>query len=186
MALDKWKKLSSKTILKNDHWSYNLDEFETGRGRKGEYHYAHTAGSTMIIPITTSNKILLVRQFRYLNQKEGLEFPCGAVAEGLTAEQNARKELREETGYDADVIEHAAEFSPYTGASDEICTVFIAKGLKHSPLSPDEFEEFELEEYSADEFGRLIDNKEIWDGLTLSAWTLAKSNIEKLTNRTTK
>lgn len=180
MSLNKWNRISTKTILKNDHWSYNLDEFEFEDGRKGQYHYAHTLGSTMIIPVTASGKLLLVKQFRYLNQKESIEFPCGALDEGLTREQNALKELREETGYYADRLYNIGEFSPYTGASDEICTVFIATDLHHSPLSPDEFEEFELIEYSVEEFERQIDDKKIWDGLTLSAWLLAKSDIDKL------
>ena len=177
MSLKRWNKIGQKTIYKNDHWSYNLDNFEIEGGAKGEYHYVHTLGSTMVVPFTSSNSILLVKQFRYLNQKESLEFPCGAIEQGLTKEENALKELREETGKSSK-LKYVAEFSPYTGASDEMCSVFLANKLFTSPLPPDETEEFELVEYSISEFENLIKQNIIWDGLTLSAWLLTKNYLQ--------
>ena len=41
MSLKKWKKLDQKTVFNNDHWKYNLDNFEIEDGTKGEYHYVH-------------------------------------------------------------------------------------------------------------------------------------------------
>jgi len=176
MGLKRWNKLGQKIIFKNDHWQYNLDNFEIEGGTKGEYHYVHTLGSTMVVPFTTNNSILLVKQFRYLNQKESLEFPCGAIEQGLTKEENALKELREETGKTGK-LNYIGEFSPYTGASDEMCSVFIANDLHNSPLPSDDTEEFELIEYSISEFKNLIKQNIIWDGLTLSAWLLTKNYI---------
>ncbi|MCU7494588.1 MAG: NUDIX hydrolase [Ignavibacteria bacterium] len=173
MHLKRWKRISQRTVIKNDHWSYRLDEFEIEGGSRGQYHYVHTGGSSMVIPVTDDGKILMVKQFRYLNQKESLEFPCGAVEEGLSFEENAIKELREETGFTASGLEKAGEFSPYTGASDEMCTVFIARGLSYSPLKADETEEFEIIPKSYSEIQELIDTNFIWDGLSLAAWLLA-------------
>ncbi len=174
MKLKRWKKLNQKTVFKNNHWSYNLDQFEIEGGTKGEYHYVHTLGSTMVVPFTSNNKILLVKQFRYLNQKESLEFPCGAIENGLTKKENALKELREETGKTGR-LKYIGEFSPYTGAADEMCSVFIATDLTDSPLPQDETEEFELLQYSINEFENLIKQNIIWDGLTLSSWLLVKT-----------
>ncbi len=174
MKLKRWKKLSQKTIFKNDHWSYNLDQFEIEGGTKGEYHYVHTLGSTMVVPFTSKNKILLVKQFRYLNQKESLEFPCGAIEQGLSPTENAIKELREETGKNGN-LKFIGEFSPYTGASDEMCSVFIADNLIDSPLPKDTTEEFELNEFSIEEVDNLIKQNIIWDGLTLASWIFTKN-----------
>lgn len=177
MPLKRWNKNSQRTVIKNDHWSYRLDEFEIEGGSRGEYHYVHTGGSSMVIPVKDNGSILLVNQFRYLNQKESLEFPCGSVEEGLTAEENAIKELREETGFTAAKLEKAGDFSPYTGASDEICTVFIARGLSPAPLKADVTEEFELVEKTYSEIESLIESNFIWDGLSLAAWVLAKKHL---------
>lgn len=176
MNLPKWNKLDQETIFKNDHWEYNLDKFEIESGHIGEYHYVHSPGSTMVIPFTSENSILLVNQFRYLNQKESLEFPCGSVEDGLTLEENALKELREESGMSG-TLKRIGEFSPYTGVSDEICTVFMATNLITSPLEKDITEEFELFTFSIEQFESLIKRNKIWDGLTLSAWLLIKNYL---------
>ncbi|MBK9249900.1 MAG: NUDIX hydrolase [Ignavibacteria bacterium] len=72
----------------------------TKSGTVGEYHYVHSRGATLIIPQLPDGTFILVRQFRYLLQRESLEFPCGGInpqwAEPL---ENAHKELLEETGY---------------------------------------------------------------------------------------
>jgi len=173
MALKKWIKLGQKEIFKNDHWTYNVDQFEIEDITKDEYHYVHSPGSTMVIPRIDKNILLLTNQYRYLNQKESLEFPCGSIENNLTSEENALKELREETGKSGN-LKFIGEFSPYTGVSDEICSVFIATELINSPLPSDLTEEFELIKLSIEEFENLIKQNIIWDGLTLSAWQLAK------------
>ena len=180
--LKRWSKKSTETILKNDYWSYKLDKFTIEDSFEGRYHYVHTLGSTMVIPIIADKKIILVNQYRYLSQKESLEFPCGSVKENLSLEENAQKELREESGYSAGKLIHAGKFSPYTGASDEMCTVFIGLELTPSPLPKDDTEDFEIVKMSFEELNRAIETNYIWDGLTLSAWSLAKRKLMKLTD----
>ncbi|MCF8242409.1 MAG: NUDIX hydrolase [Melioribacteraceae bacterium] len=180
MPLKRWKKLSQREIKRNDYWEYLLDEFEIEPGNKGEYHYVHTLGSTMIVPFTSEKKIILTNQYRYLLDKESLEFPCGSVHKELSFEDNAIKELREEAGYDSNELIFVGEFAPYNGVGDEICKVYVAHKLLHSPLPIDETEEFEILEYSFDEIEKLISENKIWDGMTIAAWTLAKPKIMEL------
>ncbi len=180
MYFKKWIKLSQKTIFENSHWKYNLDKFSIEGVGEGEYHYVHTLGSTMVIPITTNNKIILVKQFRYLNQKVSLEFPCGAVETNITLIENAQKELREETGFSAENLTEVGAFSPYTGASDEICTVFAGTKLFNSPLPKDKTEEFEVLQFSFNEVAEMVESNTIWDGLTLSAWVISRKYISNI------
>ncbi len=175
--LTKWKKISEKIINRNSHWVYKLDKFEIPNRAKGEYHYVHTNGSTLVIPVLPSKKILLVNQYRYLIDEEALEFPCGVLEENLTPDENALKELREETGYTAHEIIYVGKFIPYSGVSDEISYVFIARDLSVNPLPPDETEEFELVEFSFDELDEMISTNKITDGMTLAAWTIAKRKL---------
>ncbi len=178
MSAKNWKTLSSTTIYSNDHWSYRLDKFKHDDGTEDEYHYVHTLGSTMIIPFTHDDKFLMVSQFRYLNQKESIEFPCGGVEKGLTPEENAMKELREETGYAAKKLELIGSFAPFTGACDEICNVYIATELYEAALPKDKSEEgMEVIKVDFDELTNLISENKIWDGLTLASWALARKHF---------
>ena len=178
--LKKWEKISSKVVSKNKFWSYILEEFEIDGNHRGEYHYVHTGGSTMIIPVTDSGNILLVNQYRYLNKKESLEFPCGSIQENISKEENALKELREESGYSSKDLKYIGEFSPYSGVSDEMCYVFTADELFHSPLKADFTEDFELHELTFEEVERMIEEGEIWDGMSICSWTIAKKEILKM------
>lgn len=180
MALKKWNKISEKQFCDNGYWSYKIDKFRIGDEIEREYHYVHTNGSTMVIPVTSENKIIMVKQYRYLNQMESIEFPCGSVENGLTILENAQKELREETGYRAGKLEKVGFFSPYTGASDEICTVFIASELDPDPLPSDITEEFEVHLFNPSEIIEMVEKNVIWDGLSLSAWTLVKKKTFNL------
>lgn len=173
-----WQKISSQTKFQNDHWSYKIDEFQLENGERGVYHYVHTFGSSMVIPVTPNGKILMVRQYRYLNERESIEFPCGGLEDGNSYQENALKELREETGFSAGTFSEISEFAPFTGAADEICKVFLAKDLFTSPLPKDATEEFELLEISPSEIEELIDKNIIWDGLTLAAWSLARRHFQ--------
>ncbi|MDD3559817.1 MAG: NUDIX hydrolase [Melioribacteraceae bacterium] len=174
MSLKKWIKLSEKVQFQNDHWTYKKDTFKLENdNREGEYHYVHTPGSSLIIP-KKGNKYLFVEQFRYLNQETSLEFPCGSILENSTPLENAHKELREETGFDSNEIIYVGKFAPYSGVSDETCSVFFCEDLFPSPLVMDKFEEFNLIELTYDEIEQKIAKNEIWDGMTLAAWILFK------------
>ena len=175
--LSRWKTLSSRIVSSNPWWKYFLDTFETGHGHSGEYHYVHTDGASMIVPVLPDGRIVLVNQYRYLCKKESLELPCGGVKSGHSYEETARHELEEETGYCAGAMEVAGEFNPYNGVTDEICRVFIASALTQSSPRPDATEEFEILRLRPEEIDAMIARGEIWDGMTLAAWMLVRAKL---------
>ncbi len=175
--LKKWEKLAEKTFAVNKYWTYKIDRFIIDNNFEGEYHYVHTMGSTMVIPVNSDNKILLTKQYRYLNNMDSFEFPCGGVENGLSFEENAIKELREETGFSCNNLIKVGYFAPYSGVADEICYVYLAKDLFYSPLSKDLTEEFEVDFFNIDEIEQMIKDNVIWDGMTLAAWLLVKNKI---------
>jgi len=127
----------------------------------------------MIIP-KMNDKFILVEQYRYLNDMFSIEFPCGSIEEGLDEISNARKELEEETGFTSDNLIKIGFFSPYNGVADELCSIFFTDNLKKVDSTPDETEEFVIYFLSEEEIDNLIKENKIWDGMTISAWTLFK------------
>lgn len=173
--LKRWKHLSTTTLFENPWWTYKLDTFQIPEGVAGEYHYVHTRGSSMIVPLTREGRILMVNQYRYLCDRESMEFPCGSVKEGHTYLDTAHLELVEETGYRAGSLVELGQFNPYNGVASELCTVFLATDLEldASPSAGDETEEFELVLLTPSELVQNIRAQAIWDGMTLAAWALA-------------
>lgn len=180
--LKRWKKLTTKDLFKNPWWTYKLDTFQIPDGVSGEYHYVYTNGSSMVVPVTPRGRILLVNQYRYLCDRESLEFPCGSVKDEHTHEETAHLELAEETGYSASSLTAVGRFNPYNGVTSEMCTVYLANELHPVQVEAvkDETEEFELLELTTSEVEQKIRTNELWDGMSLAAWVLARPHIETL------
>lgn len=175
MALKPWRKISESVVFRNPWWTYRRDAFELPSGKPGEYHYVHTNGSSMVVPIMDDGTLLLVNQYRYLPGRESLEFPCGSVKDGSTHDETARHELGEETGYAARDLIMVGEFNPYNGVTDEMCRVYVARNLEYIGGTPDETEEFEIIRATPAEIEANIGTGVIWDGMTIAAWAIAKS-----------
>ena len=174
MTLRPWKKLTESIVFRNPYWMYKRDTLELPGGRPGEYHYVHTNGSSMVVPVMADGKLLLVNQVRYLVGRESVEFPCGSVKEGRTHEETAREELVEETGYSAKSLLMVGEFNPFNGVTNEMCRVYMARDLEYVGGKPDETEEFEILQVTPGELETQIRTGVIWDGMTIAAWSIAK------------
>jgi len=159
-------------LAKNPWWEYRLDSYEQPNGTPGEYHYVHTPGSVMILPVTDEGKIILIRQFRYLNRREGWEFIGGGMKAGKDMIRSAQEELLEEAGIISDDIGVIGEFNPMNGVTDEICNIFVARSLKKTDAMPEESEQFEIGEFDIPSIREMIRTGAIWDGMTLAAFTL--------------
>lgn len=177
--LTRWKKISSMMKYENKYWTYLIDQFTIDGSKEFEYHYVHTLGSTMIVPQLENGKFLLVEQYRYLNDMFSLEFPCGSIEKEFSKIENAKKELVEETGYSTESLVEIGFFSPYNGVGDEICTVYFANQLKNFGSLPDETEKFIIHELTEDDIDKKVLTNEIWDGMTISAWTFYKTKIRE-------
>ena len=77
--LNKYSQISSKTLIKNPYWDYKFDEYVLPSGNTGNYYYVETPGAVMVIPRSNDGKLVLVKQFRYLNSKVSIEFPGGGI-----------------------------------------------------------------------------------------------------------
>ena len=177
MSLQPWKKLTSVVKFTNNWWSYKIDTYLFPNGKQGEYHYCFTHGSVFIVPVTPEGKIIMVKQYRYLNDRFSIEFPGGGVKTENGHDEQARKELVEETGNDG-TLTYAGMFNPFNGVTNEICKVYLARNLKPSrEFKKDESEEFELLEYTPAEIEKMIQSNEIYDGMSLAAWALVKDKL---------
>ena len=170
--LKKLLRLSTEILHTNPWWEYRRDKYLHPDNSEGEFYYVHTRGAVFVIPELDDGRLLMLRQFRYLNQKESLEFVGGGVKEGLSPEDSAREELLEEAGYRANGLIPIGWFNPMNGASDEECYVYVARGLTPALAKPEVSEEFEPVLITLAELMGCISAGEIWDGMTLAAYAL--------------
>jgi ADP-ribose pyrophosphatase len=169
MSPARWSKLSEETRFENPWWIYKRDRVILPSGNEGEYHYVDTPGSVMIVPVTSAGMLVMVRQYRYLNNRSSLEFPGGGIPRGHAPADAAARELQEEAGVEAAVLREVGVFNPFNGVTNELCHVFVATGHRAVAAHPEETEDCETALLSPAELRALIAAGEIWDGMTLAA-----------------
>lgn len=168
------KKLSEEILHVNPWVKYKHDVFESGKGEKGDYYYLETNGCAMVVPVLDDNRIILIRQYRYLQEKESIEFPCGGLKANEVPQDAAGRELIEETGYEANELVKVGIFEGLNGLVKDACHVFIARELDQvSNPQNTPVESIELVIRRPDEVDEMVRKNEIWDGQTLAAWAMA-------------
>lgn len=174
--LPRWKKLASEVVLENPWWRYRRDRIEYAPGKQGEYHYASTYGSAMVVPVTPQGELVLVEQYRYLMDRTSLEFPGGGVAEHELPLTAAARELAEECGFSA-ALQPLGTFTPWNGVTDEMCHVYLADPVQPdtSGARPDATESFVIHRMTRSELEARIVDGAIWDGMTLAAYSLYRA-----------
>jgi ADP-ribose diphosphatase len=85
--------------------------------------------AVVVIAITNEDEIILTEQFRRPVNARVIDFPAGMIEEH-TAEETARRELEEETGYACDALELLASGPTSAGITSEIAHLYRAKGVR--------------------------------------------------------
>jgi ADP-ribose pyrophosphatase len=98
-----------------------------------------------VAALNEKNEILLISQYRNAVKKNLLEIPAGTMTTGEESPlECARRELAEETGYQAQTFSPLFEGYLVPGYCNEYMYFFLARDLFAQPLPPDEDEFIEI------------------------------------------
>ena len=109
-----------------------------GKERETEWEYVsrpQVKGAVAILAVTERREILLVEQYRPPVQRRTLELPAGLAGDDAYKRDEplvaaAKRELYEETGYEAKDWYRLGAGPSSTGTCDEVVTMFLATGLR--------------------------------------------------------
>lgn len=177
---------NEKTISKEQVFDGKLlhlerQEVELPNGKTSIREIIRHPGAVAMIPFTSDGKMVLVRQFRKPLDRPIVEIPAGKLetsdTDPLTA---AKRELEEETHYQAEKWEALVTMYPTPAYVDEKFTIYLAEGLSpvENPLPGDEDEFVEVLECTYEEAAALKESGEICDAKTLYAllyWQLKRT-----------
>jgi len=110
---------------------------------------SNASGVVVLVPVTDAREIVLVEQFRIPVGQYVIELPAGLIGDHGNLDEPvleaARRELEEETGYEASRLELLMECPSSAGMSDEIVTFVRASGLHRTgPGGGDESEDIRV------------------------------------------
>ncbi len=126
-------------------------------------------GAALILPLLAKDKVIVLKQFRPVINRYIYELPAGTLEVGETPYQCARREIKEETGYQAARLERLGAIYPVPGYSTEKIHIFKATGLTRPKvkalldqdeiLYPEVFTRKQVQDFFLR--GRIVDAKSI-------------------------
>jgi ADP-ribose pyrophosphatase len=154
-------------------------KLRTSSGQKIERELIKHRGAAVIVPVRSDGRLVLIRQLRIATGKWIWEFPAGTLEKGESVIQCAKRELIEETGWQAGRIRKVLEFFPTPGISTEKMYLFIADRLKRAaPRERDADEELEVAAFPVSQIERMIRRRQIIDGKTILGFLFFQRSID--------
>ncbi len=104
--LQKWQLLKSAIVFDHKWYKLRKDEVRLPNGAiVDDYFVSVRAEVAIVFPVTATNEVIMVRQYKHGAQEILLEFPGGVFNSNKEpAEAAAMRELQEETGYTSSQI----------------------------------------------------------------------------------
>lgn len=161
------KKLKSKTVFSGKIVSLEIDEVELPDGKTSFRECVRHSGGAAVLLIK-DEKVLLVKQFRYLYGKCIYEIPAGKLEKGEDPQIAAARELEEETGFKAN-LSHLLDIYPTPGYTDEIIHIYFAGSYEITAQKLDDGEFLNYCFIDIDTVLKMIESGEINDAKTIIA-----------------
>lgn len=173
-----WKTLSSRPIYQNPWASVREDIAEMPNGKSTVYGVVETGEAVGVLPFVDKSNVILVRQYRYVfDENNRWEMPTGGAKTGETLFEAACRELREETGFDAEHLEHIHTYYTSKSVMHEVAHLYIGKSLTQVRAVPDETEFLEIGVFSFDQILQMVLKSEIRDSMTVIAVLLTARQL---------
>jgi ADP-ribose pyrophosphatase len=136
--------LSSTNVYRGRLLDVREDEVRLPNGKITRREYIIHPGAVVIIPLLDSGEVILERQHRYALRRDFIEFPAGKIDPGEDPLECARRELVEETGYEAESWRCLTTIYPCIGYSNERLIFYLAQNLRFAGHQPDDDEFLEV------------------------------------------
>lgn len=168
------KQLSTKEVYRGKIFTIKSDEVLLSNGATSVREVIMHSGGVVAVA-EADDKILMVKQYRYCVSKPMLELPAGKLEVGEDPLEAIKRELVEETGYEAKTWNSLGYIYPSAGICDEKLYLFKADNLTFVGAKPDKNEIIEHFLCPVSEVLDMVKNGEINDAKTICALARAYS-----------
>ena len=165
-----------RRIYEGRIFTVQVETLTLPNGRDFNAEIIRHPGSVVIIPVTDSGEIILVRQYRHAIGRLAWELPAGSLKPSEDVQAAARRECQEEVGLVPATLAPLGSLFPTPGYCDEEMHFYRADGLRaptaDETATPDEDEDIETRAFAATDIRQMIATGEIIDLKTVSGLAL--------------
>jgi ADP-ribose pyrophosphatase YjhB (NUDIX family) len=144
---------------------------EDGDGRaRGDAFTLRFPDWCNVVAVTPDDRLVLVWQYRFGSEALSLEIPGGVIDPRESPQEAARRELREETGYEAESLEPLLTLEANPALQANRCFTFLARNARPTGATGfDAQEELETVLAPAARVADLLDGGQVTHALVHSA-----------------
>lgn len=196
-----WEEISCEHIVKDEYVDFRKQEFRLPNGEIfGPYYTYSRRDYVVIVALDEEGRYICVRQFRQGIKKVTTEFCAGGIEridggdiyagpDDVPDENGdrpgwensleaAKRELKEETGYESDDWKHLLTIASNATVADNYAHVFLARNcrlVQGQDLDDTEF--LNVVKYTEVELKELLDTGRFEQAIHVMAWLLAKKEM---------
>ena len=169
--ITQWPKLGSERGPDFGILRVRFDDLENPRtGAKLRRIVLENPAWVNIVALTPDSRVVVIRQFRFGTSAVATEIPGGMVDPGESSEHAAKRELREETGFESSKWTYLGCVEPNPALQDNLCHHWLAEDVVMSAEPElDPGEDIEVTTYSLKQIGQAIEDASMRHVLVLSA-----------------
>jgi ADP-ribose pyrophosphatase len=173
-APPRWRIKSTKQIYSSDLIKLFEDTLDLD-GEDKIYIRAIRRNYSTIVPFISENELLVIRSYRHLVDSIQLEAPSGYIEDGESPDQAAKRELEEETGYEAKKIVSLGHYTLDYSMFEQKGNVFAAYDLVNnieakSKQSLGKMEKIEIVIITVEEIKQLLSEGKILNAASIVAF----------------
>lgn len=167
-----WQVLGRETIYTSEWINLHRDDVRLPDGSVIQGHHVLDFPRLVVVVVLISEdgRILMIEHYRFITDTTGWEVPAGGT--DFSTEEvalAAMRELREETGYEAEQLNLIGSFYPSNGISNQTAFVYAGRGLRKVGEVEDTNEVQRMAWFSLAEVRQLIATNQVQDGISLTA-----------------
>jgi ADP-ribose pyrophosphatase len=165
-------KVSSEPVFDGKLLHVRRDTVRLPDGQLATREHIVHPGAVLIVPVLPDGRLVVERQYRYPLDRVFVEFPAGKLDPGEAELDTARRELREEAGYEAATWTPLGTIHTLVSYTNEKIDLFVAEGLVHVGAKLDDGEFLDIVRMSLDEMLAALDRGAVTDAKTVAALLL--------------
>lgn len=153
-------------------FNLRIDQARSPRtNRLHDFYVLESPDWVNVIPLTANDEVVLIRQYRHGLREVTLEIPGGLVEDSDSSMEAARRELREETGYEAAELILLGCVHPNPAFLNNQCMTYLAKDVfPVGEQEQDDKEDIEVLLKPLEAIPDLIRDRQITHSLILAAF----------------